>query len=434
MTQRNGAWIELNWSLAYVINRVRLHDRPNTDDQVLSGTLTFSDGSSVAVGPLANDGTGVDVVVSPRRVRWVRFTADTVSLRTANIGLAEILVFEQSGTTPDQPPIAMAGPDQTVAGGASVQLDGRSSSDPEGASITLAWTQTSGPAVVITNVSPGLASFTAPAQIRAAQVLTFQLTVNDGISSSIDTINVTVPGLPNAVPVANAGPDQNVSGGAAVQLDGRASSDADSDPLTYTWTQTSGPTVTLTGATTAQPTFTAPAAQSAAQQIAFSLVVRDGFVNSAADTVVITIAGQANSANVAPLATVTASSQASVNQGSAKAVDGIVSGYPAMSSAEWATASERVGAWIQLNWSTARTVNRIRLYDRPNLDDQMTGGTLTFSDGSSIVIGALPNNGSVLEVNFTSRTIQWVRLRVDAVSSRTGRVGLAEFEVYTAPQ
>jgi hypothetical protein len=105
-----------------------------------------------------------------------------------------------------------------------------------------------------------------------------------------------------------------------------------------------------------------------------------------------------------------------------------------MPSAEWATASERVGAWIQLNWSAARTVNRIRLYDRPNLDDQMTGGTLTFSDGSSIVIGALPNNGSVLEVNFSSRTIQWVRLRVDAVSSRTGRVGLAEFEVYTAPQ
>ena len=27
----------------------------------------------------------------------------------------------------------------------------------------------------------------------------------------------------------------------------------------------------------------------------------------------------------------------------------------------------------------------------------MTGGTLTFSDGSSIVIGALPNNGAVLE-------------------------------------
>ena len=31
------------------------------------------------------------------------------------------------------------------------------------------------------------------------------------------------------------------------------------DPLTYSWIQTAGPAMTLTGANTATPTFTAPA-------------------------------------------------------------------------------------------------------------------------------------------------------------------------------
>ena len=43
-----------------------------------------------------------------------------------------------------------------------------------------------------------------------------------------------------------------------VTLDGSGSSDPDGDPLSYAWTQVSGPTVALSDATAAQPTFTAP--------------------------------------------------------------------------------------------------------------------------------------------------------------------------------
>ena len=67
------------------------------------------------------------------------------------------------------------------------------------------------------------------------------------------------------------------------------------------------------------------------------------------------------------------------------------------------------------------------LYDRPNLDDQILGGTLLFSDGSSIQVGALPNDGSPLSINFTARNVSWVKFRVDQA---TGWIGLSEIEVF----
>jgi hypothetical protein len=53
---------------------------------------------------------------------------------------------------------------------------------------------------------------------------------------------------------ADAGPDQTVTRGTTVRLDGSLSAGA----ATYAWRQVSGPAVTLAGATTAKPTFTYP--------------------------------------------------------------------------------------------------------------------------------------------------------------------------------
>ena len=57
--------------------------------------------------------------------------------------------------------------------------------------------------------------------------------------------------------------------------------------LTYAWTQTGGPTVTLDDATAARPAFIAPSV-SRQTDLTFSLTVRDG-TSSRTDTVTVTV-------------------------------------------------------------------------------------------------------------------------------------------------
>ena len=60
-------------------------------------------------------------------------------------------------------------------------------------------------------------------------------------------------------PVANAGSDQEVQSSQIVHLDGSASSDPSGfTPLAYQWTQTSGPSMSLSNSNSATPSFTAP--------------------------------------------------------------------------------------------------------------------------------------------------------------------------------
>jgi len=88
----------------------------------------------------------------------------------------------------NRPPVADAGPDQTVAPGALVTLDGAASSDPDGDALLYRWRQTGGAAVSFT---PTLSRTTFLA--ASPGVLTFTLTVTDtgGLTHS-DSVVVTV--------------------------------------------------------------------------------------------------------------------------------------------------------------------------------------------------------------------------------------------------
>ena len=181
---------------------------------------------------------------------------------------------------------ANAGPDQTVALGASVALDGSGST---GTDIEYSWTQIAGgPTVTLTGDNTASPTFTAPS---SATTLKFTLTVTDAASQTdTDAVTITIP----ATPSANAGHDQTVALGASVALDGSGSTGTD---IEYSWTQTAGgPTVTLTGDNTASPTFTAP---SSATTLKFTLTVTDAASQTDTDAVTITIQATP-SANAGP--------------------------------------------------------------------------------------------------------------------------------------
>jgi Calx-beta domain/PKD domain len=106
-----------------------------------------------------------------------------------------------------------------------------------------------------------------------------------GDGTGVGTINDN-DGEGDPAPIPNAGPDQTVASGATVSLDGTGSIDPANDPLTYQWTQTSGPAVTLSDPSSATPTFTAPTGPAT---LTFELLVCDPQPACRTDSVTINV-------------------------------------------------------------------------------------------------------------------------------------------------
>ena len=100
----------------------------------------------------------------------------------------------------------------------------------------------------------------------------------DGNSGGLWSIGLYIaphPSFPNEPPTADAGPDQMVEEGLTVTLDGSNSTDPDDDIASYLWTQTAGPTVTLSDPTAVQPSFTSPDVEPNGTSLIFELTVTD---------------------------------------------------------------------------------------------------------------------------------------------------------------
>ena len=208
--------------------------------------------------------------------------------------------------------VAHAGNPRTVSSGASVTLDGSGSTDigTDGSKvISYAWTRTGGTGgtVVLTGENTATPSFTAEMLAPGATAVTyiFTLTVSDnqGTTPATNTVTITVTAPSFPALVADAGldrPAQNqpaILSGTTVTLDGSGSTDIGTNGgriVTYTWTRTGGTgnTVTLTGANTATPSFTAQRLTPGATAVTyiFTLRVSDNQGSTAAtDTVIITV-------------------------------------------------------------------------------------------------------------------------------------------------
>ena len=181
-------------------------------------------------------------------------------------------------------PIAKASPISAMIG-TTVTLDGSSSINPAGGSLTYSWTDPFGkPPLISSPLTGATPTLTLPSQ---PGTYTVQLTVTDPFGLTGTT---TVPIFTNpAPPVADVAPVAPVAGLSVVTLDGSTSFDPNGLPLTYLWTQTAGPTVTLSDPLSAKPTFTSPGVPSGSIQLQFILIVNDGFISSDPVSVTVTV-------------------------------------------------------------------------------------------------------------------------------------------------
>ena len=145
---------------------------------------------------------------------------------------------------------------------------------------------------------------------------------------------------------------------------------------------------------------------------------RAGVIVRRPNKVPLTRAAERQPRNIAPLATVTVSSE-DASRGQTGA--GVADGLPDAS--DWTTAGEGAGAWITLTWDQPATVSEIDLYDRPDPVENVLLGTLTFEDGSVIVVHALPAEGAPQRVVFPPKTIHSVTFRIDRAQGRNAGLG-----------
>jgi hypothetical protein len=473
--QGAGAWLNLSWPTGTTLYRAVVFDRPNDNDQITAGTLVFSDGSTVAVGTLPNDGSGLTVNFTARAATSVRFNVTTVSGATENVGLAEIQVF---GLTPP-PPVPTATVTRTLTPTLTLTPTRTFTPVPGAPTSTFTRTPTRTLTLTVTATPPPAAVNIAPqATVTASSenATTSQLaskaidgivdgypgdfsrewaTQNQGAGAWIQ-LNWTGPQTISQVVLTDR-PNTNdqITAGTLVFSDGStvpvgALPNAGAPGLTINFTPRSVTSVRLNitsvsattanvglaemqvfGASFGTPTNTP--LPSATPTRTLTPAATSTFTRTPTRTPTLTATATLPLAatNIAPQATVTASSQnATTGQLATKAVDGVVDGYPGDFTREWATQSQGAGAWIQLNWATPRTLYRVVLTDRPNTNDQITAGTLVFSDGSTVPVGALPNAGAPgLTINFTPRSVTSVRLNITTVSGTTENVGLAEMQV-----
>jgi len=93
--EQDTAMLRLTWNSPQTVSRVVLFDRPNNLDQITSGMLVLSDGTTFTTGALPDDAKqGLEVSVPPKTVNWLMFVVTGVKKGSPNIGLAEIQVFK----------------------------------------------------------------------------------------------------------------------------------------------------------------------------------------------------------------------------------------------------------------------------------------------------------------------------------------------------
>jgi hypothetical protein len=206
-------------------------------DQALPDTQ--GDGESVTLdgaNSSAPDGTIASFVWKRNGTQIATGVAPTVDLNSG-VHTIVLTVTDNTGAIDTdevtisigRPPVAKAkGPDKPLSSGASVQLDGSDSDDPDGTIVSYTWHLANG-SLIATGENPTINSMG-----RGRHQITLTVTDNHGLVGADEV--VVIVGTP---PVAEAGPPQSdptpASGGQSVQLNGSASTSPGGTIVSYVW-------------------------------------------------------------------------------------------------------------------------------------------------------------------------------------------------------
>jgi K+-transporting ATPase c subunit len=214
---------------------------------------------------------------------------------TDNLGAtgADIIVITVNPPA-NQAPIANAGTNQVITLPANSVTQIGSGIDPDGSIVSYQWTKIAGPAQ-FTIVSPTQATTTINNLVQG--VYQFQLTVTDNLGATdADIMIITVNPGANQAPIANAGPNQNITLPANSVTQTGSGTDPDGTIASYQWTKIAGP---------AQFTIVSPAqATTVINNLAqgvyqFQLTVTDNLGATGADIMVIIVNPAPNQAPIA---------------------------------------------------------------------------------------------------------------------------------------
>ena len=140
---------------------------------------------------------------------------------------------------PNQPPVANAGTDATIALPVnSLTLSG-SGSDADGSIVSYNWVKISGP-VEVNIISSSSANTNITGLVQGTYQFQLTVTDNDGAIST-DIVQVNVNPAPNKLPIAQAGSDVTITLPVNnITLSGNGT-DADGTIVSYSWSKVSGP-------------------------------------------------------------------------------------------------------------------------------------------------------------------------------------------------
>ncbi|RLC34233.1 hypothetical protein DRH14_03420 [Candidatus Shapirobacteria bacterium] len=300
-------------------------------------------------------------------------------------------------------PVANAGEDQAVYVGDMVTLDGSSSSDADGDILSFIWAFTAMPQGSQASLSD-VNSVNPTFVVDVPGIYVVSLMVNDGTVDSVsDTVSISTI---NVAPIADGGSDQAVYVGETVNLDSGNSFDPDGDELTYLWSFVTRPadsTAILSEPNAATPSFIADVSGT----YVVGLVVNDGIINSAPDTV------SASTINVSPVAN--AGQDQSVYLGQTVLLDGS-SSYDSDGDEityQWAFVQVPDGSAAVLEGAT--TVYPDFIPDLPGIYTL----NLAVSDG---LLQSQPDSVTVSVATYATTVILKVQNIIDVINSFNGDV------------